>query len=280
MRPDSLGVIGLGAIGGSVAWQAARAGVRRVIGFSLSPKEGAAAARAGAIHEVATSLRHVLERADLVVFAAPPAATIALLARWGRMLRDRGALMTDVTSVKRPVMAVAARHDLGAAFAGSHPFAGTHAQGFTAARPDLFRNAVVYVTAAAGGDRAAREVADFWEGVCEAQPVRLEADDHDRRMAATSHLPQVVASALAATLARQARHGRTVGPGARDTTRLAAGSIEMWRDLLVLNRDHVLAALDVLEDELGSLRRALADGDADQVAHWLAVGARWRRSVG
>ena len=278
MRPDTLGVIGLGAIGGSVAWRAASAGVR-VIGYSNVPREGVTAARLGALHDVATSVRQLVHAADLIVLAAPPGANLDLLARWGEVVVGRGALLTDVTSVKRPIIELATRHGLARCFAGSHPFAGTHVQGFAAARTDLLRGAVVYVTAVPDGEDAAREVADFWESVFEAQVVRLDAAVHDERLARTSHLPQAVASALASALARQSRRGVSFGPGARDMTRLAAGSVDMWRDLLLLNRAAVLDAIEEFECEVGALRRALEDGDPDGLASWLAVGARWRRAM-
>ena len=280
MRPDTLGVIGLGAIGGSVAWQAALAGVRRVIGYSPAPAEGAAAAKAGAVTEVATSVRSVVRRADLLVIAAPPAATLAQLRSVAAELGSRGALCTDVSSVKGPVVRLAESLGLASRFAGSHPFTGTHRSGFAAARAGLFEGAIVYVTPLERGDDAAREVADFWSGVYRADPVMMDAATHDRLVEWTSHLPQGTASALATALARWGPSGVTYGQGARDTTRLAASSVEMWRDVLLLNREAMLEALDGLEDSLGSLRRALAAGDTDALTRWLDTAARWRRELG
>ncbi|MEX1051441.1 MAG: prephenate dehydrogenase/arogenate dehydrogenase family protein, partial [Gemmatimonadales bacterium] len=210
--------------------------------------------------------------------AAPPLVNLELLAHWGSVMLERGALLTDVTSVKQPFVALAAKRGLGKVFAGSHPLAGTHEQGFAAARPDRFRQAIVYVTGLPDGEDAAREIADFWTTVFESHVVRLDATTHDTRLALTSHLPQAVASALAVTLARQAG-AAAVGPGARDTTRLAAGSVEMWRDLLVLNREAVLAAIEHFERDLGDLRRVLQDGDAPALSEWLGVGARWREEL-
>src|SRR5712692_7158884 len=161
MRPDTLGVIGLGAIGGSVAWQAVLAGVPRVIGYSPVPAEGAAAAKAGALTEVATTARQVARHAELLVIAAPPAATLAQLRSVAAEIRSRGALCTDVSSVKHPVVELARSLGLAAHFAGSHPLAGTHRSGFAAARTGVFERAIVYVTPIEEGDRAGREVADF-----------------------------------------------------------------------------------------------------------------------
>jgi prephenate dehydrogenase len=101
MRPDALGVIGLGAIGGSVAWRAAQAGVPRIVGYSPLPAEGVAALKAGAVTEVAERPQRVVETADLVILAAPPGANLRLLRDLRGDLLRRERWCTDVTSVKR-----------------------------------------------------------------------------------------------------------------------------------------------------------------------------------
>ena len=278
MRPSTLGVLGLGAIGGSLAWQAKRAGVATVLGWSPEPAERGAAAREGAVDDAPARADDVARAADLLVLAAPPAANLELL----ESLHARapaGAVITDVGSVKRAIVARAAALGIGARFAGSHPLAGTHRRGFGAARADLFRGAVVYVTPAAGGERAAREVADFWETILEAHAVTLDAERHDQQLAITSHLPQAVASLLAHHLAGAVPPGATLGPGALDTTRLAASDPPLWTEILLMNRDAVLAALRGLEQPLGELERALETGDAPALTAWLARGAEWRRML-
>ena len=92
----------------------------------------------------------------------------------------------------------------------------------------------------------------------------------------TSHLPQVVASLLANSLARLAPPGATIGPGARDTTRLAASEPALWTEILLMNRDELLPALRSLEEPLGELQRALEVGDAAAVTAWLGRAAEWR----
>jgi prephenate dehydrogenase len=280
MRPESLGVIGLGAIGGSVAWQAARAGVPRIVGYSPTASEGAAAVKVGAITEVAPSVRELTRQAEFVVIAAPPAAALEQLSAIAPELQHRETWCTDVSSVKGPIVHLAESLGLAQRFAGSHPLAGTHRSGFAAARSDLFSGAIVYVTPIADGDTAAREVAHFWSSVLDAAPVSMRAEAHDALLAWTSHLPQAAASALAAALARAGPSGVTYGSGAKDGTRLAASSVEMWRDVLLLNREPVLQALEGLEDALGSLRRALAQGDAAALSDWLRTAADWRRGLG
>ena len=275
MRPASLGVIGLGAIGGSLAWQAKRAGVATVLGWSPEPAERTAAARQGAVDDAPARVEEVARGVELLVLAAPPAANVHLLESLRASLALH-TLVTDVGSVKRAIVTRAETLGLAARFAGSHPLAGTQAHGFAAARADLFRDAVVYVTPARDGGDAAREVAHFWADTLAAHPVTIDARQHDRQLAVTSHLPQVVASLLANSLARLAAPGATFGPGARDTTRLAASEPVLWTEILLMNRDELLPALRSLEEPLGELQRALEVGDAAAVTAWLGRAAEWR----
>jgi prephenate dehydrogenase len=280
VRPTSLAVIGLGAIGGSLAWQARLAGVPRVVGYSPSRAEGVQALRAAAITELADAPARALEGAELAVLAVPAQATLDLIGRL-RPALEPGALLTDVCSVKGPVLSRAAAEGLGDRFAGGHPLAGTHGSGFAAARPDRLRGCVVYIceTGLAGGDRAARRVMHFWEDVLEAQPVLIDAASHDRQLAWTSHLPQAVASALAKTLADRGLAGVSFGTGARDTTRLAASSPDMWLDILLFNQEAIVEALAAAEAELSELRRLLADRDADGLRRYLTTAQRFREGL-
>lgn len=276
MRPSKLGIIGLGAIGGSVALQAKRAGIATVIGWSPEPGERAVAAQQGALDDAPPRPADVARAADLLVLAAPPGANLQLLESLRAHVAP-DAIVTDVGSVKRQIVARAEALGLGARFAGGHPLAGTHAHGFGAARLDLFRDSLVYVTPTRDGEGAAREVAHFWADTLAAQPVMIDAAAHDHQLAITSHVPQVVASLLAHFLAQAAPPGATLGPGARDTTRLAASEPSLWSEILLMNRDELLPALRALEEPLGEVERALETGDASTLTAWLARAADWRR---
>jgi prephenate dehydrogenase len=280
VRPSSLTVIGLGAIGGSLAWQARLAGVPRVVGVSASRAEGVQALQASAITELADSPAKAVRGAELVVLAVPAQATLELIGRLHSSL-ESGALLTDVCSVKSPVLARATAEGLGDRFAGGHPLAGTHGSGFAAARPDRLRGCVVYVceTGTPGGDQAARRVMSFWEQVLEAQPVLIDAATHDRQLAWTSHLPQAVASALAKALGDRGLAGVSFGTGARDTTRLAASSPDIWIDILLYNRAAVAEALEATEHNLTRLRSLIAAGDADGLRAYLAAAQRFREGL-
>jgi prephenate dehydrogenase len=280
MRPHSLAVIGLGAIGGSVAWQARLAGIPSVVGYSPDRADSVQALKAGALHDIADTPARAVQGADLVVLAAPPRAILELL---GTLRPDlaAGALVTDVASIKAPVLARARVAGIADRFAGSHPFAGTHIAGWAGARPDRFADAVVYVSSTgAEGDRAAREVMNFWQVVMGAQPVLIDADAHDAQLGWSSHLPQAVASALARVLSRSAEvRGASFGTGMRDTSRLAASPTEMWADIFLMNQGPVREALERMEGELAGLRQLLEHGDRAGLLAYLDEAAVFRRRL-
>jgi prephenate dehydrogenase len=280
VRPTSLAVIGLGAIGGSVAWQSRLAGVARVVGYSPSRSEGVAALRATAITEIADSPSKAIRGAELVVLAVPPGPTLDLIGRLARVL-EPGSTLTDVCSVKAPVMTRAVDSGIGDRFAGSHPLAGTHDSGFAAARPDRLRGCAVYVceTGSSEGPRVARGVMRFWEEVLEAHPILIAAAAHDRQLAWTSHLPQAVAYALAKALSDRRLGGVSYGTGARDTTRLAASNPEMWLDILLQNRDPLVEALSSAERGVAELRRLIEAGDRPGLERYLETAREFRRGL-
>jgi prephenate dehydrogenase len=165
-------------------------------------------------------------------------------------------------------------------FVGVHPLAGTHASGFAAAAPELLRGCLVYVcpTGESGRDAACR-VADFWASVFDASPVFMDPAEHDRLLAWTSHLPQAMSYTLASALAARGLAGRILGPGARDTTRLAASSPALWIDILLQNRDEILPALDALRSELTTLRDLVERRDEAGLSTLLSAAAAFRREV-
>jgi prephenate dehydrogenase len=263
-----------------VAWQARLAGVPTVVGYSPERADSVQALRSGALHDIADSPARAVDGADLVILATPPRAVLELLAVLGPHLAP-GALMTDVASIKAPVIARARLAGLAARFAGSHPLAGTHLAGWAGARPDRFTDAVVYVSSTGPeGDRAAREVMNFWQAVLGAHPVLIDANDHDVQLAWTSHLPQAVASALARALSRDpGLKGASFGSGMRDTTRLAASPVDMWVDIFLMNHGPVREALERIERDLGELRGLLEHGDRAGLQAYLEEAANFRRRL-
>jgi prephenate dehydrogenase len=170
---------------------------------------------------------------------------------------------------------------LGDRFAGGHPLAGTHESGFPSARPDRFRGCVVYIceTGTGEGHRVAQSVSGFWEHTLESSPVRIDAAAHDDQLAWTSHLPQAVAYVLAKTLADHGLGGVSFGSGARDTTRIAASSPDMWLDILLYNRRTVSQALEQTEAGMAELRRLLESNDLPALQSYLRAAQAFRRGL-
>jgi prephenate dehydrogenase len=246
VRRPTVAVAGLGLIGGSLAKALTRAGYR-VIGVD-TPARTRAARRARAIAGVAASVAVAAREADVLVLAAPPAANLRLLVEAARAAPP-ALVITDVSSVKRPIAAAARRLRL-ARFVGGHPMAGRERSGFAASSADLFHGAPWILTPSAAVPRriVARMIRDVG-----ARPVVVPEAAHDRAMAYLSHLPQVVAWALAAAARGDpvtARLLRLAGPGFRDMTRLAASPRTLWREVLAQNADEVARARKALSRAL------------------------------
>ena len=265
-------VIGLGLIGGSVARELAARGVR-VLGHDRDPSFVDEALRDGGIHEALTGDAAV----DLVVIAVPVSAAPGVLRGLGAGLRG-ASLITDAGSTKESVVRAAEEAGLGDRFVGSHPLAGDHRSGWGASRLGLFDGARVFLSPTSQTTPAALEQASTLWTSFGARTEILDAAAHDRRMAAVSHLPQALATALGSLLADQALTRADLGPGARDMTRLAGSSPEMWAAIASDNAQHLSSALDALQTRLAALRTLLDARDTERLRVYFEEGNRWFRA--
>ena len=268
-------VLGLGLMGGSLARALARLpGAPVVTGWSPEPDEIEAARAGGALARDAGSAADAVADADLVVLATPLGPACALVDTLAPSLRP-DALLTDVVSLKRPVLEAVRRAGLAGRWVGAHPMCGGEASGFAAARADLYDGARVWVVADGASEAAVARVERFW-GALGAEPMRTGADAHDHLMVAVSHLPQLTANVLARVLADAGVAPDALGPGGRDMTRLAGSSPAMWRDLIA----HAPGTLPVMLREVAEGARALADRiesrDLDAVEAGMAATRRWK----
>jgi prephenate dehydrogenase len=246
MGKPTIAIVGLGLIGGSLARALTRAGYG-VIGVDRESVRRRAV-RAGAVAGTAGTVE-AAARMDVIVLAAPPEANLRLLGRLARVARP-GLAITDVGSVKRPIVEEARRLGLDG-FVGGHPMAGTEGAGFLASSPDLFLRRPWALTPARDA-AAARRVRSLVLAVG-ARPVEVEPAAHDRAVAFLSHLPQVVAWALAGAAASDevaARWLSLAGPGFHDMTRLARSPRALWREILGQNDREVSRALVAFVREL------------------------------
>jgi prephenate dehydrogenase len=231
----------------------------------------------GLIDSAISHLPAAVAQANLVVFCTP-VDCIAASALAAVSHCQLGALLTDVGSVKASIVRELQGKLPGhVSFIGSHPLAGSEKHGLENARADLFDGRLVVVTP---GSSALQEnetrIADFWRALG-ARVTFMSPEEHDRAVGLTSHLPHLLASALAAALPAEWAH--LAASGFRDTTRLAAGSPDLWTSIFRTNREPVLAALALLEGKLASFRQSLTDDDAAEFNRLLAEGKVIRDSL-
>ncbi|MCI0357626.1 MAG: prephenate dehydrogenase/arogenate dehydrogenase family protein [Planctomycetaceae bacterium] len=282
-RFRNVAIIGVGLIGGSIGL-----GLRerklagRVVGIGRNADSLAKARRMGCVHETTTSVAEGVAKADLVVVCTPVEQIPAFIAQAAEHA-PAGAVFTDAGSTKATVVAqtealLHARLDGLLPFIGSHPIAGSEKTGAEAARGDLFEKRTVVITPTAStDDHATATIEHFWRSL-KGRVTRLSPARHDEILARTSHLPHLIASALAA--ATPADMLPLTAGGWSDTTRIAAGDAEMWRQILLANSVQTLKGLDDFERVLARLRQAVEAGDGQRLAEILAEGKARRDALG
>lgn len=284
LRVGTLAVVGVGLIGGSFALGLKQAGVaERVWGVGRSAQTLNRAVELGVIDE-AVSLEQAAQQADLMMLAAPVGAFAPLFQALAPHLAD-GVVITDGGSTKGNVVA-AARAALGSRigqFVPAHPIAGSHESGPQAAFADLYRDRHVVICPLPENKPSDVEfVSNVW-GACGARLVTMDVQQHDDVLASVSHLPHWLASLYVEHVARDANadlNMQLAGAGFGDFSRIAQGSVEMWRDIFMANRQAMLRQLDDLHSLLGQAREALHQNDAAWFEETLAHAARVRRQWG
>jgi prephenate dehydrogenase len=277
LQIEQLSIFGPGLIGGSIALAAREREIcSRVAIWSRDPGEREAARALNLGGPVSEDPAAIMRGASLVILAVPPLATVEIGQRIAPYL-EPGAAVSDVASVKagisRPLSVLFAAGAEGAVsrYAGAHPMAGAERSGLAAARANLFEGSVCFLTP---DERTAPDalaaVGDFWRGLG-ARVRNISPEAHDEAVALISHLPHALAAALARFAGGQPAEGLDcAGPGWRDMTRLAAGSPDLWTEILSRNREPVSMALDGLIDELRGLRQHLRPGREAELREYLA----------
>ena len=273
---DRAVIIGVGLIGGSLGMILRRKELASsVVGVGRRIENLKTAVALGAIDRYVVDPKEAVQDADLVILATPVDTYERHLKEWASCLRS-GAIVTDVGSVKGELVVRAEGHmPAGVHFVGAHPIAGKEKTGAGAGSEDLFtgRRCILTPTELTNPE-ALERVRAHWQ---EAGAVVLSMDPylHDKILGAVSHLPHVAAFALMNALVEiraevpaldLAGHS---GGGLRDTTRIAASSPEMWRDIFIWNRENVVGCIKAYERSLGELRQLIQMGDAAGVEKML-----------
>jgi prephenate dehydrogenase len=280
---NQLGVIGCGLMGGSFALALKRAGlVKRVLGYSKSPSTTERAKKLGIIDVAAESALLAVSGSDIVLIAVPVAATETTF-KAIRHLVEPGVLFMDVGSTKRDVVDAARRvlRERIGSFVPAHPIAGKEVSGIQHADPALYSGRQVIITPLAQtAPELVQKATDVWSAIG-AQVLKMTPENHDAAFAAVSHLPHLLAFAYFSSVVNQTA-GRDflslAGPGFRDFTRIAASSPEVWRDVLIANREEVLKQSQRFRQALDALEHVIREGNADALEGLIRAPAEGRAS--
>lgn len=284
---EQLGLIGCGLMGGSFALALKRAGlVKRVVGYSKSPSTTERARQMGVIDVEAPSALLAVSGADIVLLAVPVSATEATF-KAIRHLVGPNTLIMDVGSTKRDVVDAARRvlRDNVGSFVPCHPITGKEVSGVEHADVDLYAGKQVILTPIERTFTVQLQKAvDVWTALgCNV--LKMSPQAHDAAYAAVSHLPHLIAFALINGITGQ-DHGKDymslAGPGFRDFTRIAASDPKMWRDIMIANREELLAQSKIFQETLQSLEQLISTGSGDTLEALIEKAsetrANWRIS--
>lgn len=265
---EQLGLIGCGLMGGSFALALKQAGlVKRVVGYSKSPSTTERARQMGVIDVEAPSALLAVSGADIVLIAVPVAATESTF-KAIKHLVTANMLVMDVGSTKRDVIDAgrrALREHIGS-FVPAHPIAGKEASGVEYADPDLYAGRQVILTPIERTlTTQLQNAVDVWTALgC--QVIKMAPEQHDATFAAVSHLPHLIAFAMMNAITSQPQGQdflSLAGPGFRDFTRIAASDPKVWRDILISNREELLAQSKVFQRNLHALELMISSGNTE-----------------
>jgi len=284
---EQLAIIGCGLMGGSFALALKRAGlVKRVVGYSKSPSTTERARQLGVIDVEAPSALLAVSGADIVLIAVPVAATEATLKSIKHLVTPQ-ILIMDVGSTKRDVVDAgrrALREQIGS-FVPAHPIAGKEVSGVEHSDADLYTGKQVILTPI---ERTLtiqlQKAVDVWTAL-DCKVVKMSPEAHDAAFAAVSHLPHLISFALMNAISGQPQgkdYLSLAGPGFRDFTRIAASDPKVWRDIMVSNREELLAQSKIFQRNLQALELMITSGNTEALEGLIEQASQtrstWRMS--
>jgi len=283
VRFRKITIVGVGLLGGSIGLAARKRGLAGEVAGYVRRAASVSDCEKFAVADYATTdLLAAVSKADLVILCTPLAQMRSLVKQLLPGLK-RGAIVTDVGSVKASVVREVETliQKTGAHFIASHPMAGGEKIGMSAARNDLFENAVCVVTPTRNSNSAAlKKVEQFWKSLG-GRVLRLTPEIHDQLVSRSSHLPHISAAVLTNLVLNPSapkEQAKLCANGFRDTTRIASGSPEMWRDIAVANRVNLIRAIDLFVNELRKVQAALKNSDADALTEFFQQAKQRRDS--
>jgi len=277
---QNVAIVGVGLLGGSIGLALRQRGLAaEVVGIGRRQASLDKALACGAIDRAELDLKQGVASADIVVVASPVASVVDHVCLALTSVGSQ-ALVTDVGSTKAAICAGVEKQApaLAPQFVGSHPLAGDHRTGPENARANLLDGKTVVVTPTrATSESTADRVEAFWKSL-DARVVRMSPEKHDQALAATSHLPHLLASALAASTPDEWLS--LVATGWADTTRVAAADPELWTQIFSQNQTALLEALDRLVEQIDQLREGISAENWPQIQDTLQKAKRIRDTLG
>jgi cyclohexadieny/prephenate dehydrogenase len=276
---DRIAIIGVGLIGGSIGMAVKARGVaRKIIGIDRDSKSLSRAIDCGAIDTGTLDLAGGVQGADLVVVCVPVGQMAELIVE-AALYCSSGTIFTDGGSTKGNIVSgIARKLPIGIDYVPAHPLAGSEKTGAENAQPDLFVNRTAVVTPIPGTSaKAVERIVQFWQSLG-STVVKMSAEDHDRALAVTSHLPHAVAAAVAGATSFDLLS--LTASGFRDVTRIAAGDPRMWAEIFLANREAVLPALSAFANRLSEFQKLIESGDGAGLVRWLSEAKQVRDALG
>ena len=287
-KMKTVGIIGLGLIGGSMAIDLKRRGfAQTVIGVEKDPVSAQAALTIGLVDQV-VSYEECIEKADIIVVAVPVGAAVKLvpdiLDRFGEMPGQAGhdgKIVIDVCSTKSQICHAVKYHPRRAQFVGTHPMAGTEYSGPWAAQPGLFDGrACIFADSEESAPWALKTIESLYAAL-NMRPVYMNAEQHDVHTAYVSHISQVTSYALALTVLDKEKDEKHIfdlaSGGFASTVRLAKSNADMWVPILTQNHDNVLHVIDTYIEKMQELRDAIADYDEAKIRKMIEEANRIKK---
>jgi prephenate dehydrogenase len=276
-------IVGLGLMGGSMGMALrSRHACRAVIGSARKRDVCQQAVALNAVDEATSDAVAAVRQADIVVLCAPVRTIVRLVAELGPHMQP-GALLMDIGSTKASIMHAAAALPAHVQVVGGHPMCGKERAGIAAAVPDLYQGAVFCLTPLERTEAGALALAGELAQAVGARPLVIEPQRHDGLVAAISHLPYLMSTALTATAATVAETDaltwQLASSGFRDTSRLAASDVDMMLDILLTNRQRVPALARQAADTLLAFAAAIENADEPTLRVALAAAQRIRQQL-
>ncbi|WP_404453158.1 prephenate dehydrogenase [Oceanobacillus kapialis] len=278
-------IAGLGLIGGSIAKSVVRQNDHYVIGYDTDEETLQFALEMGMIHEATNHLMEVAKRADYIILAAPITQTINLMNQLDKVSFEKDVIVSDVSSVKRPIMeAASSLNNPHVYFIGGHPMAGSHKKGVQAAKAHLFENAIyVLVASEPNQESYVKRLKEILIST-NCKFLELNAQEHDEMTGVVSHFPHLIASSLVHQ-ARKWEEAHQYLPnlaagGFRDITRIASSNPVLWQDIFHHNREKMVQLLDEWITEMTYLKQLVENKDKQAMTSYLEDAKDYRDGLG